>query len=140
MIYRTGIRNNLSTCCAAEFIADKFERRNLMEPPAASVDGAVPPQAVTFAYQVDSSSDSTRRLVLSRAVIMTENVGGGPKIHCRYTKRKVYGLKFTLSERGVSVQKLVPSFYWRSQPDGICPRKCKCLTGEKQRARPVAGR
>lgn len=59
------------------------------------------------------------------------NVGSGPKRHRRYAKGKVYDLKFTVSKQGVSVQKLVPSFYWTGQPHGICPRKCKCLMKEK---------
>lgn len=69
MIYTTHIRNNLSTCCPGEFTAKELEQiksQNLMKLPAASVDGALQPQAVTFAYQVDSSSDSTRRLMLTR--------------------------------------------------------------------------
>lgn len=75
MIYKTHIRNNLSSCCPGEFIANEFERiksHNLMKLPALSVDGAVQPQAVVFAYRVDSSSDSTRRLTLSRTVVTME--------------------------------------------------------------------
>lgn len=40
---------------------------------------------------------------------------------------------FSVSLRGVSVQKLVPSFYWTSQPDGICRRKCKCVDDREER-------
>lgn len=66
MIFKTHIRNKLSTCCPGEFMANEFERmksQNMMQP---LENGAVQPQAETFAYQVDSSSDSTRRLALSR--------------------------------------------------------------------------
>lgn len=70
MIYETRIRNNLSTSRPSEFIAGEFEQikgQKLMQLPAAGVDGAVEPRAAIFAYQVDSSSDSTRRLTLTQA-------------------------------------------------------------------------
>lgn len=69
MIYKTHIRNRLSTSWPSEFIAGEFEQikgQKLMKLPAAVVDGAVEPQAAIFACQVDSSGDSSRRLTLTQ--------------------------------------------------------------------------
>lgn len=96
------------------------------------------PRAAIFAYQVDSSSDSTRRLTLTQAAETIEMWAVVQRN--RYAKGSVYGLN-SVSQQVVSVQKLVPSFYWTSQPDGICRGKCKCLTKEKrERARPAVCR
>lgn len=133
MIYKTHIRNNLSTRWPSEFIAGEFQQikgQKLMELPAAVVDGAVEPQAAIFAYQVDSSSDSTRRLNAHPGRWDDRNVGSSPKK--QICKGERLWSEFTVSQQVVSVQKLVPSFYWTSQPDGICRRKCKCLTKEKR--------
>lgn len=75
MIYKTHFRDNLSSRWPRGFTASEFQQikgQKVMSLPAAFVDGAAEPQAAISAYQVDSSSDSTRRLTLTPAAAMLE--------------------------------------------------------------------